>query len=473
MSTIRFGTDGWRAVIGDGYTSENLTRVARGTAAWLLAQSDAPSVVIGHDTRFRGPDFTRLVARVLGTLGVRVQIAEGYVTTPAVSWAAQDGGHTAGIVITASHNPPEYNGFKIKASFGGPATPEMIEAVEGEIAGLKGRFKAKPYDELVASGLVSTFDLRAAYTDLLRQRLDLDAIKESGVRVAYDAMYGAGQGIVTDLLGTARVVELHHDENPGMHGRAPEPIERNLAELVEAVPAGDCAMGMATDGDADRIGLVDEEGTFVDSHKILALLTKYLYQEKDMSGAVVKTFSTTDMLDRIGEAYRLSVETTPIGFKYIAPKMVEGDVLVGGEESGGIAVKGHVPERDGLYIGLTVLEMIVKRERTLSGLVRELMDEFGPHYQSRDDLHTTTERKEEVLAHLRDEGLTEIDGEAVQETETLDGFKFRLEEGWLMFRPSGTEPVLRIYSEAPTQERADALVASGVALVESGTNGQG
>ncbi|MEM1057500.1 MAG: phosphoglucomutase/phosphomannomutase family protein [Bacteroidota bacterium] len=468
MSTIRFGTDGWRAVIAEGFTDDNLVRVARATAAWLHTQSDEPSVVIGHDTRFRGPEFARLTAQVLATLGIRVRLTDGVVTTPAVSWAALDGRHTAGLVITASHNPPSYNGFKIKASYGGPASPEMIAAVEAEIAALKGSFKATSYDELTEAGLIETFDLRAGYTELLRDRLDLEAIKEAGVRVAYDAMYGAGQEIVTDLLGPARVVELHHDLNPGMHGQAPEPIERNLAELMERVPAEDCAMGMATDGDADRIGLVDEEGTFVDSHKILALLTKYLHQEKDLSGSVVKTFSTTDMLDRIGEAYRLNVETTPIGFKYIAPKMVEGDVLVGGEESGGIAVKGHVPERDGLYIGLTVLEMIVKRERTLSGLVRELMDEFGPHYQSRDDLHTTPERKEAVLKQLREEGLQRVGGSEVVATETLDGFKFRLEDGWLMFRPSGTEPVLRIYSEARTQDEAHSLVQAGVDLVQNG-----
>ena len=468
MSTIRFGTDGWRAVIAEGYTDANLTLVARATAAWLHAQSDEPSVVIGHDTRFRGPEVARLVARVLGTLGVRVQLAESYVTTPAVSWAALDGGHTAGLVITASHNPPSYNGFKIKASYGGPASPEMIAAVEEELAALTGEFEPKSYDELAAAGVIDTFDLRAAYTELLRERLDLETIKEAGVRVAFDAMYGAGQGIVADLLGAPRVVELHHDLNPGMHGQAPEPIERNLADLMEVVPAENCAMGMAVDGDADRIGLVDEEGAFVDSHKILALLTKYLHQEKGLSGSVVKTFSTTDMLDHIGKQYRLDVETTPIGFKYIAPKMVEGDVLVGGEESGGIAVKGHVPERDGLFIGLTVLEMIVKRERTLSGLVRELMDEFGPHYQSRDDLHTTPERKEAVLAQLREKGLPTLNGHEVQETETLDGFKFRLEEGWLMFRPSGTEPVLRIYSEARSQEEADALVQAGVDFVRNG-----
>ena len=468
MSKIRFGTDGWRAVIAEGFTIDNLTRVARATAAWLHTQSTSPSVVIGYDTRFRGADFAAHTAAVLGTLGVRVRLADSFVTTPAVSWAAMHEGHTAGLVITASHNPPEYSGFKIKASYGGPASPEMIEAVEEQIAALKGRFACQSFGSLVEEGTIEIFALRSAYVGLLRSTLDLEAIKGAGAHVAYDAMYGAGQGIVSELLGAARVVELNHDLNPGMHGQAPEPIERNLADLMERTPAENCAMGMATDGDADRIGLVDEEGVFVDSHKILALLTKYLHKEKDLSGSVVKTFSTTDMLDKMAESYRLGVETTPIGFKYIAPKMVEGDVLVGGEESGGIAVKGHVPERDGLFIGLTVLEMIVKRERTLSGLVRELMDEFGPHYQSRSDLHTTPERKAEVLRQLREEGLKRVNGFDVQSTETLDGFKFRVDGGWLMFRPSGTEPVLRIYSEAQTQEEAHALVKAGVDLVENG-----
>ena len=249
-----------------------------------------------------------------------------------------------------------------------------------------------------------------------------------------------------------------------MNGQAPEPIERNLSDLLKAVVERHCGIGLATDGDADRIGLVDEEGQFVDSHSILALLVKYLHEEKGLRGDVVKTFSTTDMLDRMGEAYGLNVVTTPIGFKYIAGKIVEGDVLVGGEESGGMAVKGHIPERDGLYIGLTVAEMMVKRERTLSGLVRELSDEFGPHHQARTDLHTTDERKQAVLKELADDGLAEVDGQPVVKTETLDGFKFRVDGGWLLFRPSGTEPVLRVYSEAATPEAAQALVDWGRGL---------
>ncbi|MEO0559987.1 MAG: phosphoglucomutase/phosphomannomutase family protein, partial [Bacteroidota bacterium] len=452
MSAIKFGTDGWRAVIADDYTFDNLTTVSRATAAWLKGQSEAPSVVIGHDTRFQGVAFTQHVAAVLASSGVSVRMADGFTTTPAVSWATREGGHTAGIVITASHNPPQYNGFKIKAHFGGPATPDMIDAVEAELPKVSGELEIQSYDALVANGQIETFDLQADYVDLLKRQLDVDAIKEAGTRVAYDAMYGAGQGVVTELLGRPRVTELGHELNPGMHGQAPEPIEKNLGGLLKAVVDEHCAIGLATDGDADRIGLVDEEGVFVDSHKILALLVKYLHTEKGLKGKIVKTFSTTDMLDRMGESYGLEVVTTPIGFKYIGPKMVDGDVLVGGEESGGMAVLTHIPERDGLFIGMTVVEMMVTRERSLSGLVRELMDEFGPHYQSRTDLHTTEARKQEVLQQLEADGLAEVNGSAVTKTETLDGFKFRTDNGWLLFRPSGTEPVLRVYSEASSQE---------------------
>jgi len=468
--TVTFGTDGWRAVIGDGYTFDNLTLVARATAEWVKEQTDGDgSVVLGHDTRFQGEAFTKHVARVMASAGVKVHLATTFTTTPSISWATAEHGRTAGIVITASHNPPQYNGFKIKAHFGGPASPEIIAEVEERIAALSpDAVEIREYDALVAEGLIETFDLRTAYVNLLKERIDIPAIKEATVRVAYDAMYGAGQGAVTELLGKTRVTELGHDLNPGMYGQAPEPIERNLGKLIKATLENSCAAGLATDGDADRIGLIDEEGTFVDSHKILALLVKYLHVEKGLRGEIVKTFSTTDMLDKMGESYGLTVNTTPIGFKYIGPMMVEKDVLVGGEESGGMAVKGHIPERDGLYIGLLVVEMMVKRERTLSGLVRELMDEFGPHYQSRQDLHTTQARKEQVLNILKTDGLTEVAGSPVTKTETLDGFKFRVEDGWLLFRPSGTEPVLRVYSEAPSQDRADAIVQWGVDWVNNG-----
>ena len=463
---IRFGTDGWRAVVARDYTFENVQRVAYATGQWLQDEYGADaSVVIGYDTRFQGAAFALAVAQVLGSMGVDVHLSGGFATTPAVSWATAEYGHAAGIVVTASHNPPEYNGFKIKAHFGGPASPEMIAEVERRIPDGPITLELKSEAALREAGTLRLINLQERYVDILRDRIDVDAIKASGLTLAYDAMYGAGQGALTELFGEDQIVTLGHDQNPGMHGQAPEPIEKNLAGLARLIVEEGAAAGLATDGDADRIGMFDETGTFVDSHKILALLVKYLHQEKGLGGKVVKTFSTTDMLDRIGEAYGLEVDTTRIGFKYIGPKMVTDDVLVGGEESGGMAVKGHIAERDGLYIGLTVVEMMVKRGKKLSELVQELFDEFGPHYQSRNDLHTTDARKQSFLKELEQGGVQKIGSRPVVKTETLDGFKFRVDGGWLMFRPSGTEPVLRVYSEARTQEEADAIVKDGVALV--------
>jgi phosphomannomutase len=264
---------------------------------------------------------------------------------------------------------------------------------------------------------------------------------------------------VTALLGPEQVRPLRHDHNPGFHGVAPEPIEDRLSELSETVAATDCAAGLANDGDGDRIGMVDENGDYVSSHRILALLVKYLHEERGLSGHIVKTFSTTHVLDRMGERYGLPVETTPIGFKHIAPKMADGTVLVGGEESGGIAAAGHIPERDGVYIGLLIVEMMVKRDMPLSGLVDELLEEFGPHYHYRDDIHIRPDQKAEVLDRLdAGGGLDAVDGQPVTHLDTLDGFKHITDDGWVLVRPSGTEPVLRVYSEAPSPDAARALV---------------
>ena len=463
-AAIKFGTDGWRAIIAEGYTFDNVAAVTRATAQWLHAEyGDAPSVVIGHDTRFLGRRFSEHCARVFVASGVRVVFADGVATTPAISWATKEYGLSAGIVITASHNPPEYSGFKIKAHFGGPATPEMIAAVEAELDRIEPVGSLPAFEQAVREGKVTLRDVSSEYIELLRSRLDIEAIKASGVRIAHDAMYGAGQGIISGLLGTDHVVELRSDFNPGFHGNAPEPIERNLEELARLVPAEGCAVGIANDGDADRVGMYDEKGQFVSSHLMLALLVKYLHKTRGLSGEIVKTFSTTHMLDRIGEAYGLPVHTTPIGFKYIASRIVEGDVLVGGEESGGMAVKGHIPERDGIYIGLLITEMIVKRGRSLSALVDELYDEFGGHFTHRIDVYTTDEKKRAVLARLSSgSGLTEIAGHGVSQLLDMDGYKYVTDAGWLLVRPSGTEPVLRVYSEAADLETAEQIVEDAI-----------
>ena len=464
MAKISFGTDGWRAIIGEAFTYDNLAIIAQATARWLRAQHDhTPEVLIGYDARFQGAAFARHAARALGSEGVRVVLSDAIVTTPAVSWATKHYALDAGIVVTASHNPPAYSGFKIKGPYGGPTTPEMIREVEEELDTIDRDAPLQSYEALDRDGLVELRDVRSAYLAELGELLDLDALKSWGQKVAHDAMFGAAQGHIAQLLSATQVVELHAEHNPGFHGVPPEPIEKHLSDLAQCVTEFGCAAGLANDGDGDRIGMFDEKGRFVSSHELLALLVQYLHNDRGLSGSIVKTFSTTHMLDKMADAYGLPIETTPIGFKYIAPKIIEGDVLVGGEESGGIAVKGHVPERDGIYIGLLIVEMMVKRGQPLSALVAALHEEFGPHRTFRIDLHTSEEKKQAALDRLEAEGgLDEIAGHAIRSLDTLDGFKHLADDGWLLVRPSGTEPVLRVYSEAPTAEAAEALVRDAI-----------
>ena len=460
---IRFGTDGWRAVIADGYTFENLGRVASATAGWLNERYGAGStVVVGYDTRFLGSEFAAYAARIMAEAGHRVILSESALPTPAVSWATTEYDCQAGVVITASHNPPEYNGYKIKGDYGGSAVPGMITAVEKHIDDLAPAEPAALQDHLDA-GRIRLQDLRTAYIDMLRDSIDVEGIRAAGIRVFHDAMHGSGQGVLRDMLGEDRVVEHRCSVNPGFGGTAPEPIERNLEEDGELLVASKCDAGIANDGDADRIGMFDEKGRFVDSHRILALLVDYLARDRGETGTVVKTFSTTDMLDRLADDLDLPLEVTPIGFKYIGEKILDGDVLVGGEESGGMAVKGHIPERDGIYIGLLILEMMARRGRRLSYLVKDLYDRYGDFAYYRRDIRTDAARKEAVLRVLRDEGgLETIADEPVSSLESLDGFKHRTASGWLLVRPSGTEPVLRIYAEAGTQVQAERMVNDAI-----------
>jgi phosphomannomutase len=463
-SLIKFGTDGWRAIIGDGFTLDNLERVSRATAEWVLdTYGEGSSVLIGYDTRFRGRDFTLHVARVMASMGVKVFVTDTHAPTPAVSWGAKQFGHQAGIVITASHNPPEYSGFKIKADFGGPALPDMIADVEGRIES----FEERGYEDVATymnSGMIEEQALRSAYIDHVRSLVDIGAIREAGITVVHDAMFGAGQGILSELMGADRVLEHRNAINPGFEGTPPEPIERNLNELRGMITSNGCDAAIANDGDADRIGMADEHGDFVDSHHLLALLVDYLHNDKGLSGRIVKTFSTTNMLDKMAAELGLALSTTKIGFKYIGGEFLAGDVLVGGEESGGMAVMGHVPERDGIFIGLVILEMMAKRGKQLSRLVKDLHDRYGMHAFTRNDKHTSPERKEAILIRLAEHGgISEVAGKAVTKAETIDGFKYHTEDGWLLVRPSGTEPVLRIYAEASSSETSDRMVADAIA----------
>ena len=466
MQTISFGTDGWRAIIAKDFTFDNLTAVTQATARWITDENvTANGVVIGYDARFMGREFAEHVASVFAAMQVPVRISSSISPTPAVSWAALHY-DAVGIVITASHNPPNYNGFKIKAPFGGSATPDQIAGVEKRLGQYNPDLEIKPYRECLKLGLIREITMTEQYLNVLRERIDFEAIQKSGIRIGHDPMFGSGMGAIKKLLGD-QVVELHAEVNPSFKGVPPEPIEKNLTEFSAFIPGNNCQIGIANDGDADRIALFDENGTFVDSHRILSLLVKYLHKEKGLSGTIVKTFSTTDMLNKQAQKYGLPIEVTPIGFKYIAEMIVNGDVIAGGEESGGLSVKGHLPERDGLYIGLLMTEMMVKSGKKLSELVQELFDEFGDHAYYRNDLHTEESKKQAMIGHCKQKKLTQIDGKKVAEWQFTDGIKQILEDGsWLLVRPSGTEPVLRIYAEAPTAEQARAMVEDVTQVVD-------
>ena len=466
MQTISFGTDGWRAIIAKDFTFDNLTAVTQATARWITDEGvTANGVVIGYDARFMGREFAEHVASVFAAMQVPVRISSSISPTPAVSWAALHY-NAVGIVITASHNPPNYNGFKIKAPFGGSATPDQVTSVEKRLGQFDPDIELRPFRECLKLGLIREITMTEQYLNVLRDRIDIEAIQKSGIRIGHDPMFGSGMGAIKKLLGD-QVVELHAEINPSFKGIPPEPIEKNLTEFSAFIPDNNCQIGIANDGDADRIALFDENGTFVDSHRILSLLAKYLHKEKGLSGTIVKTFSTTDMLNKQAEKYGLPIEVTPIGFKYIAELIVNGDVIVGGEESGGLSVKGHLPERDGLYIGLLMTEMMVKSGKKLSELVQELFDEFGDHAYYRNDLHTEESKKQAMIEHCKQKKLTEIDGKKVTEWQFTDGIKQIMEDGsWLLVRPSGTEPVLRIYAEAPFAEQAKAMVEDVTQMVD-------
>lgn len=454
VQTIKFGTDGWRAIIGDEYTVANVRRIATGTALWLKAQG-AKKVVIGHDTRFAGALFAETTARVMGAHGIHVNLAKGFVSTPMVSLGVVKTGSDLGIVITASHNPPSYNGFKLKSKHGSPSIPDDVNEVEKLIPDTAD-YSMPSLTEMNETGLLTYVDLETMYDEHARSSFDIPSMQ--GVGLAYDAMYGAGQRSVQRLLPNA--VTLHCDYNPGFHGQAPEPIMRNLTALSKLLASRpDLTVGLANDGDADRIGMCDEDGNFVDSHHLLLLLLHYLHKYKGLTGKVVVTFSVTDKMRKMAEAYGLEFEVTKIGFKYIAEIMLQEDVLVGGEESGGLAVKGHIPERDGVWMGLMIMEFMAKTGKTLKQLIQEVYDVVGSFSFDRYDLHITEALKQSIITNCKSNAYKSFGGYEVQHTEDLDGYKFYLSDTeWLMIRPSGTEPVLRVYAQAPTFAEANKIL---------------
>lgn len=464
---IKFGTDGWRDVIADRYTFQNVHRVARGTALNFKSHEKIKNgMLVGYDARFLSREFAELTARVLASEGIKTYITSTIVSTPATSLAIVKKKLAGGVMITASHNPARYNGFKIKGHYGGAALPDVIASVEAltnsteniEITSDAYKSASLPsFAELKKQKLITELDARAIYIEELRTLVDLGRIKRSKIQIAYDPMYGSGFGNLEELIPTAGI--LHNIWNPGFGGTPPEPLPQNTEELSQFVVQGKYDIGLVTDGDADRIGAIDERGNFFSSQMILCLLLKYLVEVRKESGDVVVSQSVTSMIDKMVAKYGLTLHRTPVGFKYITEYMLKGNVLIGGEESGGIGMPSiHIPERDGLFNGLLLCEICAHYKRSLGELVRDLEREFGTHKYDRFDFHTTEDRKSQVLEKCN-AGLEKIAGMKVKDRVTMDGNKYIFADGsWLMIRTSGTEPLLRYYAEGPSQDIVTKLI---------------
>lgn len=465
---IKFGTDGWRGVIARDFTFENLSRVAQATMDYLNREGlGNKGLVIGYDRRFMSRDFARRVAEIAAGNGIHVRLSEDYAPTPAISWAVRESGAGAGVMITASHNPPEYNGFKVKEAFGGsalPATTKILEEIVAYNLEQERRIVAVPYDEAVNKGTIELFDPSEGYFHQLSRYVNLDLIQKAGIAAVVDPMYGAGCGFIPRLL--PGIDEIHSCENPAFGGQPPEPIGQHLQELSKLLKSGKYRVGLALDGDADRIGAVDENGDFFSSHSIFTVVLRHLIEYKKLTGAVVKTVSTTRMVDLLAEKYGLELFETPIGFKHICELMLERDILMGGEESGGLGVKGHIPERDGILLGLLLLEAVAVSGKGLRQLLDETMADIGHFYYQRIDRRIENAAKEQLIARMRSAPPGTIDGRKVVATNFSDGFKFIFEGGdWLLIRPSGTEPVLRLYSEAGSLEQVERFLRQATLLV--------
>lgn len=475
--SIKFGTDGWRAVISDTFTFNNLRLVAQAIADYVRNEGGNgrdPEVVIGFDTRFLSDRYASEIARVMAGNGIVAWLTRADAPTPAISYSVVEKKAAAGLMVTASHNPPRYNGIKLKASYGGAASPQQARRVEHYLEEAEAQARGPnimDFQRASEQNLIRHFDPVWAYYEHLGTLVDLDVISSGELRVVADAMYGSGRGCIAEMLSRTRcrVHEIRGEMNPGFGGIHPEPIARYLNALVAAIAANHADIGLATDGDADRIGAMDAQGNFVDPHHIFALALRYLVEKRGWKGMVVKTVSTTLMVDRLAAKYGLPLKETPVGFNYIADLMLQDDVLIGGEESGGMGIRGHIPEGDGILMGLLLLEIMADARAPLHELVADIQREAGPTCYARTDLrlrHPVV--KQEMVARLTDNAPSSIGGVSVQEVNTLDGVKYRLEdESWLLIRPSGTEPVLRVYAEAPTEAGVKALLGYGEEVAAS------
>jgi phosphomannomutase len=467
VDKITFGTDGWRGVIGDDFTFANVRRVAAAIAEYVRKESaPADGLVVGYDTRFLSAECAELAAEVVAAAGIPVVLADRPTPTPAISYAVVARRTSGAIVITASHNPYRWNGVKFKAPHGGSAAPAIMRRIVAHLHKLD-RSPARARKTQTAP--IATTDLVGPYLERLRGMVHLDRVRDSGRRFVIDPLYGAARGCIARLFDEARIPyrEIHSELNPLFPGLNPEPIEPHVSELRRIVLEGGYDAGLATDGDADRVGAIDRRGTFVDSHKIFSLLLKHLVEDLGMRGDVVKTFSTTQMIDKLARKHDLPLHITPIGFKYICELMLTRDVLIGGEESGGIGIKGHLPERDGILNSLLLAEVMADKGRTLGELVQELSEEYGPHEYDRVDLELELKAAQRVARLVAQGKVKRVVGLKVTAIEDLDGAKMWFgDSAWLLVRASGTENLLRLYAEAPSREQVKALLDEMVAFAK-------
>jgi phosphomannomutase len=473
MTNIKFGTDGWRGIIADDFTFENVRRVAGGIAAYVLRHEDAArGLVIGYDTRFLSQQAARVAAEIIARAGIPVQITSDSTPTPAISYAVKSQGAAGGVVVTSSHNPWNWNGVKFKAKFGGSATPAIMKIIEQEVsAGSMPKGQAAPIKEV---------DLKPAYAEAIGRFADLDLIAQANFRFAVDSMYGSGRGVLTGIFQSRGIdyVAIRQVLNPLFPGINPEPIEPHIEMLRQTVLKESCHAGLATDGDADRIGAIAEDGSFVDSHKCFAVLLRWVLERKKWPGDVVRAFNTTGMVDRIAAKYGRKLIECPIGFKYIADLMMEHEIVVGGEESGGIGYSRYLPERDGTLNCLLLANVMAEERKPLGQLVADLQREYGPHYYGRRDLHITEEMKQSAIQRASSDQTNRLGRYLIKRKEGLDGVKFFLDAPgndtpaiangavpWVLFRMSGTEPLLRVYAEAASPELVSDILSTAEAFV--------
>jgi alpha-D-glucose phosphate-specific phosphoglucomutase len=464
---IKFGTDGWRGVIARDFTFDNVRVCAQAVAEYLKqAGLDKQGLIIGYDTRFASEDFASAAAEVAAGNGIKAYLCNKATPTPIISFGTMARKAGGAIIITASHNPATWNGFKYKTKDGAGAPDEVTAEIEKNISRILNTKKVElmPLDDALKQSLVEYLDLAPLYLQHIAGSVDLDGLRQARLKVVVDSMYGAGAGYLKSLLsgGAIEVVEINNERNPLFPGIRPEPIAANLEKLSATIKEQGADVGLATDGDADRIGIMDENGVFLTTLQVFALLCLYLLEVRGERGTIVKTITTTSMLYRLGEMFDVPVRETPVGFKYVAPIMMDENALVGGEESGGYGFRGHAPERDGILAALYFLDLMAKTGKTPSQLIDYLYSKVGPHHFNRVDIEFPEPERQAIIERITKNPPADIDGVKVEKFDTFDGYRFTLADtSWLLIRFSGTEPLLRTYAESSTPTRVEKLLKLG------------